>query len=156
MNDALIVVQQKKRTFQGEPQDLQVKSILSVKKEDQVHDLPAESTDGSGLTTNEPSTDPEIEEALRTAGLLSDSPPNNPHQEAKGLNDEDDLSKDNEKDLIIYLKWILTWNWIYMVILSTIWKSNFDKEIEDIEECPTCYSVNNTVNHSLPHFVLKA
>ena len=99
MNDALIVVQQKGRTFQGEPQDLQVKSILSVQKEDQVHDLPAESTDGSGLTTNEPSTDPEIEEALRTAGLLSDSPPNSPHQEAKGLNDEDDLSKDNRKGL---------------------------------------------------------
>ncbi|KAL6315706.1 hypothetical protein AAG906_006568 [Vitis piasezkii] len=52
--------------------------------EDQIHDVPAESTDGSGLTTNEPSTDPEIEEALRTAGLLSDSPPNSPHQEAKG------------------------------------------------------------------------
>ncbi|WKA12999.1 hypothetical protein VitviT2T_030337 [Vitis vinifera] len=64
-----------------------------------LNDVPTESTDGSGLTTNEPSTDPEIEEALRTAGLLSDSPPNSPHQEAKGLNDEDDLLKENREGL---------------------------------------------------------
>ncbi|RVW63927.1 Protein kinesin light chain-related 1 [Vitis vinifera] len=49
--------------------------------------------------SNEPSTDPEIEEALRTAGLLSDSSPNSPHQEAKDLNDEDDLLKENREGL---------------------------------------------------------
>lgn len=59
---------------------------------------PAESTDRSEPTTNELSTDPEIEEALRTAGLLSDSPPNSPLQEIKDLNDEDDPSKDNREE----------------------------------------------------------
>lgn len=59
---------------------------------------PAESTDRSEPTANELSTDPEIEAALRTAGLLSDSPPNSPHQEAKDLNDEDDPSKDNREE----------------------------------------------------------
>lgn len=47
-----------------------------------------ESTDRSESTANKPFGDPEIEEALRTAGLLSDSPPNSPHQEAKDINDE--------------------------------------------------------------------
>ncbi|KAI3810700.1 hypothetical protein L1987_20322 [Smallanthus sonchifolius] len=31
-----------------------------------------------------------------------------------------------------------------------IWKSNFDKEFEGVEECPICYSVIHTSNHSLP------
>ena len=60
---------------------------------------PAESNDRSEPTTTyELSTDPEIEAALRTAGLLSDSPPNSPHQQAKDLNDEDDPSKDNREE----------------------------------------------------------
>ena len=42
----------------------------------------AESTNRSKPTTNELSTDPEIEEALRPAGLLSDSPPNSPCQKS--------------------------------------------------------------------------
>ena len=61
--------------------------------------LLTESTNRSEPTTNELSTDPKIEETLRPAGLLSDSHPNSPHQEAKGLNDEDDLSKDNREGL---------------------------------------------------------
>ena len=60
--------------------------------------LLTESTNRSELTTNELSTDPKIEEALRPAGLLSDSPPNRPHQETKGLNGEDDSSKDNREE----------------------------------------------------------
>ena len=55
----------------------------------------AKSINRSEPTTNELSTNPETEEALRPAGLLSDSPLNHPHQEAKGLNGEDDPSKDN-------------------------------------------------------------
>ncbi|XP_076904678.1 E3 ubiquitin-protein ligase listerin-like [Bidens hawaiensis] len=31
-----------------------------------------------------------------------------------------------------------------------IWKNNFDKEFEGVEECPICYSVIHTSNHSLP------
>ncbi|KAJ9556872.1 hypothetical protein OSB04_011486, partial [Centaurea solstitialis] len=31
-----------------------------------------------------------------------------------------------------------------------IWKSNFDKEFDGVEECPICYSVIHTANHSLP------
>ncbi|CAL8160412.1 unnamed protein product [Prunus armeniaca] len=31
-----------------------------------------------------------------------------------------------------------------------IWKSNFDKEFEGVEECPICYSVIHTTNHGLP------
>lgn len=36
-----------------------------------------------------------------------------------------------------------------------IWKSNFDKEFEGVEECPICYSVIHTVNHSLPRLACK-
>ncbi|KAL6501147.1 hypothetical protein OROHE_025077 [Orobanche hederae] len=36
-----------------------------------------------------------------------------------------------------------------------IWKSNFDKEFEGIEECPICYSIIHTVNHSLPRLACK-
>ena len=58
----------------------------------------AKSINRSEPTTNELSTDPEIEETLRPAGLLSDSTPNRPHQETKGLNGEDDPSKDNREE----------------------------------------------------------
>ncbi|XAR60795.1 hypothetical protein NMG60_11034309 [Bertholletia excelsa] len=37
----------------------------------------------------------------------------------------------------------------------SIWKSNFDKEFEGVEECPICYSVIHTVNHSLPRLACK-
>jgi len=30
------------------------------------------------------------------------------------------------------------------------WKNNFDKEFEGVEECPICYSILHTSNHSLP------
>ncbi|XVF20393.1 hypothetical protein REPUB_Repub11eG0194700 [Reevesia pubescens] len=36
-----------------------------------------------------------------------------------------------------------------------IWKRNFDKEFEGVEECPICYSVIHTVNHSLPRLACK-
>lgn len=36
-----------------------------------------------------------------------------------------------------------------------IWKSNFDKEFDGVEECPICYSVIHTVNHSLPRLACK-
>ncbi|KAL8531325.1 hypothetical protein ACS0TY_008085 [Phlomoides rotata] len=36
-----------------------------------------------------------------------------------------------------------------------IWKSNFDKEFEGVEECPICYSVIHTVNHSLPRLACR-
>ncbi|XP_057789666.1 E3 ubiquitin-protein ligase listerin [Salvia miltiorrhiza] len=36
-----------------------------------------------------------------------------------------------------------------------IWKSNFDKEFEGVEECPICYSVIHTVSHSLPRLACK-
>ncbi|GMP89850.1 hypothetical protein CsSME_00041233 [Camellia sinensis var. sinensis] len=36
-----------------------------------------------------------------------------------------------------------------------IWKSNFDKEFEGVEECPICYSVIHTTNHSLPRLACK-
>ncbi|KAK6935661.1 Zinc finger, RING-type [Dillenia turbinata] len=36
-----------------------------------------------------------------------------------------------------------------------IWKSNFDKEFEGVEECPICYSVIHTANHSLPRLACK-
>ncbi|KDP32598.1 hypothetical protein JCGZ_13148 [Jatropha curcas] len=36
-----------------------------------------------------------------------------------------------------------------------IWKSNFDKEFEGIEECPICYSVIHTTNHSLPRLACR-
>ncbi|KAJ8751318.1 hypothetical protein K2173_016502 [Erythroxylum novogranatense] len=36
-----------------------------------------------------------------------------------------------------------------------IWKSNFDKEFEGVEECPICYSVIHTSNHSLPRLACR-
>lgn len=36
-----------------------------------------------------------------------------------------------------------------------IWKSNFDKAFEGVEECPICYSVIHTTNHSLPRLACK-
>lgn len=36
-----------------------------------------------------------------------------------------------------------------------IWKSNFDKEFEGIEECPICYSIIHTSNHGLPRLACK-
>ncbi|XP_041995812.1 E3 ubiquitin-protein ligase listerin isoform X1 [Salvia splendens] len=36
-----------------------------------------------------------------------------------------------------------------------IWKNNFDKEFEGVEECPICYSVIHTVSHSLPRLACK-
>lgn len=35
------------------------------------------------------------------------------------------------------------------------WKSNFDKEFEGVEECPICYSVIHTTNHSLPRLACR-
>lgn len=35
------------------------------------------------------------------------------------------------------------------------WKRNFDKEFEGVEECPICYSVIHTANHSLPRLACK-
>jgi hypothetical protein len=35
------------------------------------------------------------------------------------------------------------------------WKSNFDKEFEGVEECPICYSVIHTSNHSLPRLACR-
>ncbi|PKU81703.1 E3 ubiquitin-protein ligase listerin [Dendrobium catenatum] len=36
-----------------------------------------------------------------------------------------------------------------------IWKSNFDKEFDGVEECPICYSIIHTTNHSLPRLACK-
>lgn len=36
-----------------------------------------------------------------------------------------------------------------------IWKSNFDKEFEGVEECPICYSIIHTTNHTLPRLACK-
>ncbi|KAJ0075996.1 hypothetical protein Patl1_35096 [Pistacia atlantica] len=36
-----------------------------------------------------------------------------------------------------------------------IWKRNFDKEFEGVEECPICYSVIHTVSHGLPRLACK-
>lgn len=36
-----------------------------------------------------------------------------------------------------------------------IWKRNIDKEFEGVEECPICYSVIHTTNHSLPRLPCK-
>ncbi|XP_042045298.1 E3 ubiquitin-protein ligase listerin-like [Salvia splendens] len=36
-----------------------------------------------------------------------------------------------------------------------IWKNNFDKEFEGVEECPICYSVIHTVSHSFPRLACK-
>ncbi|CAM8950128.1 unnamed protein product [Rhodiola kirilowii] len=37
----------------------------------------------------------------------------------------------------------------------SIWKKNFDKEFEGIEECPICYSIIHTANHSLPRLACR-
>lgn len=36
-----------------------------------------------------------------------------------------------------------------------IWKNNFDKEFDGVEECPICYSIIHTTNHSLPRLACK-
>lgn len=36
-----------------------------------------------------------------------------------------------------------------------VWKSNFDKAFEGVEECPICYSVIHTANNSLPRLACK-
>lgn len=36
-----------------------------------------------------------------------------------------------------------------------IWKNNIDKEFEGVEECPICYSVIHTANHSLPRLACR-
>lgn len=36
-----------------------------------------------------------------------------------------------------------------------IWKRNFDKEFEGVEECPICYSVIHTTNHGLPRLACR-
>nr|XP_043619247.1 E3 ubiquitin-protein ligase listerin [Erigeron canadensis] len=36
-----------------------------------------------------------------------------------------------------------------------IWKSNFDKEFEGVEDCPICYSVIHTANHTLPRLACR-
>ncbi|KAI5434998.1 E3 ubiquitin-protein ligase listerin isoform X1 [Lathyrus oleraceus] len=36
-----------------------------------------------------------------------------------------------------------------------IWKHNFDKEFEGVEECPICYSVIHTTNHSVPRLACR-
>ncbi|XP_009417968.2 E3 ubiquitin-protein ligase listerin isoform X1 [Musa acuminata AAA Group] len=36
-----------------------------------------------------------------------------------------------------------------------IWKSDFDKEFLGVEECPICYSIIHTTNHSLPRLACK-
>ncbi|OMO79769.1 Zinc finger, RING-type [Corchorus capsularis] len=59
------------------------------------------SIDGQDQGTGECSTDPAVEEALRNAGLLSDSPPNSPHHKAEVTGVEDDSSakiKEEEPD----------------------------------------------------------
>ncbi|KAK9274810.1 hypothetical protein L1049_022062 [Liquidambar formosana] len=54
--------------------------------------LSAASTERSEQANIEPSSDPVVEEALRTAGLLSDSPPNSPRNEMRDPSEEDDPS----------------------------------------------------------------
>ncbi|XP_078436536.1 HEAT/U-box domain-containing protein isoform X2 [Wolffia australiana] len=36
-----------------------------------------------------------------------------------------------------------------------IWKSNLEREFEGVEECPICYSIIHTTNHSLPRLACK-
>lgn len=36
-----------------------------------------------------------------------------------------------------------------------IWKQNVDREFEGVEECPICYSIIHTMNHSLPRLACK-
>ena len=96
--------------------------------------LLTESTNRSEPTTNELSTDPEIEEALRPAGLLSDSHPNRPHQEAKGLSDEDDPSKANreeERPLALQLIALLIFELIMGILLESSFTSISHAEVDD-------------------------
>ena len=94
----------------------------------------AKSINRSEPTTNELSTNPETEEALRPAGLLSDSPLNHPHQEAKGLNGEDDPSKDNieeERPLALQLIALLIFELIMGVLLESSFTSISHAEVDD-------------------------
>ncbi|KAI5061228.1 hypothetical protein GOP47_0023733 [Adiantum capillus-veneris] len=36
-----------------------------------------------------------------------------------------------------------------------IWRQNVDREFEGVEECPICYSIIHTTNHSLPRLACK-
>eukprot|EP00250_Pteridium_aquilinum_P021475 c25138_g1_i1 orf=481-6414(-) len=36
-----------------------------------------------------------------------------------------------------------------------IWKQNVDREFEGVEECPICYSIIHTANHSLPRLACR-
>jgi hypothetical protein len=36
-----------------------------------------------------------------------------------------------------------------------MWKKNVDREFEGVEECPICYSIIHTTNHSLPRLACK-
>ncbi|XP_050379027.1 uncharacterized protein At4g10930 isoform X2 [Argentina anserina] len=54
--------------------------------------------DRSGEALVEPSSDPLTEEALRNAGLLSDSPPNSPHSNMEVPAKEDDPSLDTREE----------------------------------------------------------
>ena len=96
--------------------------------------LLTESTNRSEPTTNELSTDPKIEEALRPAALLSDSHPNSPHQEGKGLSDEDDPSKDNreeERPLALQLLAFLSFELIMGDLLESSLTSISHAEVDD-------------------------
>ncbi|KAK2664311.1 hypothetical protein Ddye_002885 [Dipteronia dyeriana] len=54
--------------------------------------------DESGQATDNLSSDPEVEEALRKAGLLSDSPPNSPHHPIEVPNEMDFSSREEGPD----------------------------------------------------------
>ncbi|KAK1577836.1 hypothetical protein Q3G72_025287 [Acer saccharum] len=54
--------------------------------------------DESEQATDNISNDPEVEEALRKAGLLSDSPPNSPHHPTEVLNEVDVSSREEGPD----------------------------------------------------------
>ncbi|KAK1589283.1 hypothetical protein Q3G72_032348 [Acer saccharum] len=56
------------------------------------------SVDESGQATDNISSDPEVEEALRKAGLLSDSPPNSPHHPTEVPNEVDVSSREEGPD----------------------------------------------------------
>ncbi|KAI4382450.1 hypothetical protein MLD38_008413 [Melastoma candidum] len=57
--------------------------------------------------------------------------------------------------LILYLPTIFVTQNGALAEAMRIWKQNFDKEFEGIEECPICYSVIHTANHSLPRLACK-
>ncbi|KAJ1438067.1 Zinc finger, RING-type [Sesbania bispinosa] len=64
-------------------------------------------TDQSELNTDDPSTDPEVQIALKNAGLLSDSPPSSPHKNKEICNDDmpgpdNILEMDSHPELDIY------------------------------------------------------